>query len=110
MKQRRKLLFKVHNEVVTEESEDLFINQIDEIKWIIAQELECSFDEVEVEVLEYPIEYSDEIDVTEEGLIFWKALHHKPIKGVFCELKEGSDEYLDAMLNGRLEEHLHFFI
>jgi hypothetical protein len=110
MKPRRKLLFKINNEVITEESEDLFFNQIDEIKWILAQEFECSFDEVEVEVLEYPIEFSEDIDVAEEGLIFWKSLHHKPVIGVFCEYDEGSNEYLDAMINGTLEENLHFFI
>jgi len=110
MNARKKLLFKVDNEVVLEESGDLYLNHIDEIKWVIAEELECGFDDVEVEVFEFPIELSEEIDLTDEGLVFWKSLHHKPILGVFCEYEEGSDEYLDAILDGSIEEKLHFFI
>jgi hypothetical protein len=33
MKPRTKLLFKINNEIVLEESTDLYLNQIDELKW-----------------------------------------------------------------------------
>ena len=110
MKQRKKVLFKVNNEVVVEDSTDLKLNQIDELKWVIALECGCGYDDIEVEVLEESLDLSDEVDLTVDGLVFWKSLYITPIQGVVCLLEEGSDEYLDAINNGTLENHLLFFI
>ena len=110
MTQRRKILFKVNDEVVVEETRDLYPNQIDEMKWIIASECECTYDDVEVEFEEVKHELSDDIDVSDVGLIFSSALYHNPIEGVFCTIEEGCDEYLDAILNGTIDKYLNFFI
>ena len=110
MKPRAKLLFKINNEVILEESTDLFLNQIEELKWSIALECECNFDDIEVERVEMSIELSEDIDVTVNGMVFWKSVFMQPIQGVCCDLKEGSDEYLDAINNGTIIEHLKFFI
>jgi hypothetical protein len=110
MNARVKILFKINNEVVVEESTDLFLNQIDEMKWIIASECECSYDDIEVERIELPIDISDEVDVSVDGMHFWKALDLMPIQGVYATLEEGSDEYLDAILDGSIEKHLNFFV
>ena len=110
MNARVKILFKINNEVVVEESTDLFLNQIDEMKWIIASECECAFDDIEVERVELPIEISDDVDVSVMGMHFWKSLDLMPIQGVYATLEEGSDEYLDAILDGSIEKHLNFFI
>lgn len=110
MAQRRKILFKINDEVVVEETRDLYPNQIDEMKWIIASECECTYDDVAVEFEEVKDELSDDIDVSDNGLIFSSALYHTPINGVYCSLKEGSDEYLDAILDGTIENYLNFFV
>ena len=109
MNTKKIILFKINNEVVVEEKEDLFLNQVDEMKWAVALEFKVGFDEVVVEVVDEK-ELSDMVDVTPLGMVFWKALYHEPIKGVYCDLVEGSDEYLDAMNDGTLTEHLNFFI
>jgi hypothetical protein len=110
MKPRTKLVFKINDEIVLEESTDLYLNQIDELKWGIALECECSIDDIEVEKVEIPLEVSEDVDVAVDGLVFWKSLYMQPIQGVTCDLEEGSDEYLDAINNGTLINHLNFFI
>lgn len=110
MNPRAKILFKINGEVVVEESTDLFLNQIDEMKWIIAEECECSYDDIEIERIELPIEISEDVDVSPNGLHFWKALYPNPIIGVYCDLKIGTDEYLDAINDGSIINHLNFFI
>ena len=110
MKPRTKLLFKVNNEIVLEESTDLHLNQIDELKWGIALECECDVADVEVDIVEMDVEMSEDVDVSVDGLVFWKSLYMQPIQGVSCDLEEGSDEYLDAINNGTLINHLNFFI
>lgn len=55
-------------------------------------------------------ELSTEIDVSELGLIFWKSTFFEPIKGLRLELELGSDEHLDAILDGTLEDYIKFFV
>lgn len=109
MKNRKTIHFKIANEVVLIESGDLFLNQIDEYKWVIAQECDCTIDDIDIELIESATEVSEEIDVTIDGMIFWKSLEHRTIVGAECNLEDGSDEYLDAILNDTLHEHINFF-
>ena len=106
----KKVLFKVNDEVVLEEDGDLFLNQIDEIKWKIVEECECRFDDIEVDIVDNVLDLSDDIDVSDNGLIYWKAYYPQPIQGIDCELVEGSDEFLDAMNNGTILDHIYFVI
>ena len=110
MTTRKKLLFKINNEVVVEETQDLTLDQIEALKWVIAGECECQVDEIEVVTLELGQDLSEDIDVGVEGMHFWKSLFMKPVLGVRCDLERGSDEYFDAIRTGTLDQHLHFFI
>ncbi len=108
---RKKILFKIDNIVMVEESRDLSLTEIEKLKELVAQECECAIEDVEVETITTDIEVSEDIDCIADGyLVFWRNLEFKPIRGVYCLLKEGTDEYLDAMNNGTLDEHLIFFI
>jgi hypothetical protein len=106
----KKVLFKVNNEVVLEEDGDLYLNQIDIIKWKIVEECECGFDDIEVDILDNVLDLSDDIDVSDNGLIYWKAYYPQPIQGIDCDLVEGSDEFLDAMNSGTILDHIYFVI
>ena len=110
-KNRKQLFFKVNNEVVAIATGDIYLNEIDEMKWIIVSECECSIDDIDVELVESLAEISEEIDVTDGGMIFWESLEHRIIEGVKLnsDLVEGSDEYLDALLDGSLIDKLDFF-
>ncbi len=104
---RRVTVFKVNNEIVIEEPRDLLVSQIESMKWIIASELECSYDEIDVETIDLPLDLS-EIDVTTTGMFNWKDTQGKILTGVTLNLIEGSDEYLDALNKGELEDHIIF--
>lgn len=51
-----------------------------------------------------------EIDSSPIGLVFWKSTYFEPIQGVKLDITIGSDEYLDAIIDGTLEKHLIFFV
>jgi len=110
MKPRKVILFKVNGEVVCEEHQDLTIEQVEKMKWVVAEEIEVAIFEVEVEYQDLPINLSEEMDVGAEGMYFWKSFEFKTVQGVYSDLIEGSDEYLDAILDGTIENHLNFFI
>jgi len=100
----KKILFKIKDEVVYIEDRDLEINGIENMKAIIARELECQVEDINLDYKDIP-EYS-EIDVTYRGLIYWKSLFAIPLSGVEILLVLGSDEHLDAILNGTIEDYL----
>jgi len=104
---RKKVLFKVNNEVVVEESGEIELTEIERMKLVISQELDCTYDDVEVEYINLPLDIS-EIDVDSQGLFDWREPYPKIITGVKLTLIEGSDEYLDALSNGSLETFLIF--
>lgn len=107
MKKRTKILFKIKDEVVVEHLGTLFLNQIDEYKWMIASECECPFDDIDVETVDESINLS-EIDVNADGMFDWTDVENKILKGVKCSLVVGSDAYLDAIIKGELDEYLIF--
>ena len=106
---RKILLFKINNLVVCEEHKELSIKDIYDYKRAIALELGCSPFDIEVDMEVTEIE-DTELDSTLDGLVFWKSTFFQPIRGVECSLVEGSDEYLDALLDGSLEKYLNFFV
>ena len=107
MTSRKKILFKVNNQIVLEEHRDLFLNQIDEMKWFVASECSCHYDEVEVESVDNNMELS-ELDIDNQGLFDWKSLDCIYISGVKLSLVEGSDAHLEAISNGTIENFLIF--
>jgi hypothetical protein len=109
MTTRRKILFKVDNAVMVEELRDLSIEEIERLKVLVAQECECNPEDVEVDTIEAEVEMSEDVDATDIGFVFWRSLSFEPIVGVRSTLIEGSDEYLDAVNNGTLENYLEFF-
>ena len=107
---RTKVEFKINNEVVVIEDRDLTEKEITDMKFIIAEECEVAYFEVTHNVIKEEREVSDEVDITDIGLIFFKDTYPNPIQGIFCALVQGSDEYLDAILDGTLLDSLNFYI
>jgi hypothetical protein len=101
--------YKIDGEVIIEKHDDLFLNQIDEIKWDLAQIFDVTTDDVEVTTFEIHDELST-LDVTSEGLVYFNGTYPNPIIGMTCILKEGSDEYLDAMNDGTILNYIKFVI
>jgi hypothetical protein len=107
MTSRKKLIFKVNNQIVMEDRRDLYPNQIDELKWFVAKECSCHYEDVEVDIVENTLELS-EMDIDNIGLFDWKSLDCIYLSGLSLSIVEGSDEYLEALTNGTLEDFVIF--
>jgi len=101
--------FIIEGEVIIEKHENLYLNQIDEIKWDLAKIFDVTPDDVEVTTFELEEELST-LDVTDKGLVYFNGLYPNPIVGMTCILEEGSDEFLDAMNNGSILNYIKFVI
>ena len=104
---RKITTFKIDNTVIVEETNDITIDAVERMKKYIAEGYGCTADDVEVEVIESPIELSG-IDVTSNGMFSWLDTDFILYKGVKCDLVIGSDEHLDAINNGSVENYLKF--
>jgi hypothetical protein len=107
MKTRKVYLFKVDGQVVIEERRDLTPKQLEDLKWLTAEELDVAIFDVDVETIEIPEDLSD-IDVTSTGLIDWKDNYFKEITGIKLTVDMLSDEFLDAVNAGTTEQYLEF--
>lgn len=107
MNLRKKILFKVKDQIVMEDNRDLYPNQIDELKWFVANECSCHYEDVDTEIVENTRELS-EMDVDKFGMFDWKSMDCTYITGLALSLVEGSNEHLEAINNGSLETFLIF--
>lgn len=106
MENRKTYLFILGGEVVLEEKKDLTIEAIEDMKKIIAEECSCKIEDIEV-IEDKPKHDFSDIDVSNEGMYNWTEFDWF-FSGVTFTLVEGSDEYLDALNNGTLENFLEF--
>lgn len=105
MKERKRILFKKDGEVVMEETRDLFLNQIDGLKWMLAEELECCYDDIDVEVeITHSKQELSEYDVTSTGIVNWKDPEFKEITGV--KVIGDIDELLDSISKKYFDQYL----
>ena len=105
---RKKVLFIVNGKVVSEETTDTTITKIEQLKWLISRECECGYDNIDVEIIDANHDYS-EVDISVDGLIMWKETHIHTIKGIECCLKDGSDAFMDAVVDDKLHEYINFY-
>ncbi len=109
-----KLIQFIYNDnVIAQQNADMFLNQIDELKWVLAEAYKCLPDEIEARhvTLETNIKMS-EYDLTKRGLSHYSNGYTKGAKGILVSIDESSDEFLDAMVGKNIDEfiekHLHF--
>lgn len=99
--------YKIKDEIIFEDNKDLSLDAVERMKYYIAEAHGCTPDDVEVEAIDSVIELSD-IDVTNDGLFSWSDVEYKIYSGIMLNLVEGSDEHLDAINNGSVENYLIF--
>lgn len=106
---RKHIVFKLNDEIVLVEKRDLMLSEVDEMKNIIAQECECDVNDIDIETIDEVKDLS-ELDVIGGGLVYWSALYPKIIGGVELLIDMGSDDYLDAMNKGSLNDFVDEYI
>lgn len=102
------VLFKVKNQVIVCEPNDLSIDHINEIKKIISEEYFCTCDEIDVEFKKTTI--LSGLEVNEMGMfVFDNYLDQvTKIKLLPFNFEIGSDEHLDAINDGTILDYLIF--
>lgn len=99
--------------VIAQQSAEMFLNQIDELKWLLAEAYKCYPDDIEARhvTLETNVKMSD-YDLTKKGLSHFCNGYINEAKGIVMTIDETSDEFIDAMVGKNVEEfiekHLHF--
>lgn len=103
------VLFKVKNQVIVCEPNDLSIDHIIVIKKIISEEYSCTCDEIDVEFKKTTI--LSEYDVSDEGMYNFTDGYPKlvtKVKLLPFNFEIGSDEHLDAINDGTILDYLIF--
>ncbi len=104
---RKTIQFKVNGEVKAELADNLYLNQIDEHCFALASKFNVNVDDVSTDIVETEVLIS-EFDVTVNGILNFKDVNFESMTGISCTVEFGSDEHLDAILDGiKLEEFLH---
>jgi hypothetical protein len=99
--------------IVAQQSAEMFLNQIDEVKWLLAEAYKCYPDEIETRYVTFEVNPKlSNFDVTNKGIICFNSGYPEVAKGVVMTIDETSDEFLDVMLGKNVEEfiekYLHF--
>ena len=103
---RKKTIFTINGKVIIEQSNDLYVDEIDAWKRVISEECACKVDDIDVEIKIGGQQLSD-MDVNDHGLYDWTT-YDKYFKGLSMDFEIGSDEYLDAISNGTLLDKIKF--
>jgi hypothetical protein len=99
--------------IIAQQNADMFLNQIDEVKWLLAESYQCYPDDIETRVVNLEVEpILSNYDVTNEGIITFNSGYPEVAKGIVMSVDETSDEFLDAMIGKNvyefIEKHLDF--
>ncbi len=103
MTTRKTIIFKLNNEVVCKDQRHLDLVEIVRLRALVAEEMECDYNDIVVEIEEATRELSD-IDSTSEGLVYWKDLYPIPLTGVRLLVSPTSNKFLDNLKN--IDEYL----
>lgn len=99
--------------IVAQQSAEMFLNQIDEVKWLLAEAYSCYPDDIETRYVMFEVDPTlSNYDLTDKGIITFNGGYPEVAKGIVMTIDESSDEFLDAMVGKNvenfIEKHLHF--
>ena len=104
----RKIKFKINGDVVFADNRELTLDDIDLVKKQIIKFFKVDVDDIEVATENFEDMISDSIDVGVDGLIFYGDSHHEPIIAIECIVPMDSDEFINAMTVGDVNDVLRF--
>jgi len=101
-----KVKFNIGTKTIIEKTGNVSDLQVKTMRKMIAHVYKCSENDI-VTVFEAEQEISN-FDVTSDGIFDWMDTEARIINGVKLNLIEGSDEHLEAISNGTLDDYLIF--
>lgn len=106
--------FKYQNEIIAQQSTDLSIDKVMEIKNFLANIFQCNSEDIETitinkwnEKIEHSTHYS-QFDVSDKGIYKWDSLYadDEVIYKVSSNVDESSEEFLDAIIGINVENFI----
>ena len=99
--------------ILAQQSADMFLNQVDELKWLLAEAYECFPDDIETRYVTFDSNPKlSNYDVTDKGIITFNGEYPIATKGIIMTINESSDEFLDVIqgknIDNFIEKYLHF--
>lgn len=109
-----KIIQFIYNDtIIAQQNADMYLNQVDEVKWLLADAYKCFPDEIETRYTTFELNPKlSNYDVTPIGIICFNSGYPIKAKGIVSTINENSDEFVDAMIginvDNFIEKHLHF--
>ena len=105
--------FIYNNEVIAQQSADMFISRVEEIKWLLADVHNCFPDDIETKYVRLDDKpMLSNYDVSKKGIVAFNGNEVTSVKGVIMKLKDSDDEFLDVIqgknINNFVDKHLEF--
>ena len=109
----RLIQFIYKDTIIAQQNADMFLNQIDEVKWLLADAYKCYPDDIETKYVRLDNKsILSNYDVSKKGIVAFNGNEVTNVKGVIMKLKDSDDEFLDAILGKNIErfidKHLEF--
>lgn len=108
MSQRTKIEFKVGNSIIFKTPRNITLENIEHMKKALALNCKCNVDDIET-IYKTPTVEMSEIDVSKHGMQHWETPFLAKFDSIRLNLVLGSNEHLDAISNGTVENYLKFF-
>ena len=100
------------NTIIAQQPATMFLNQVDEVKWLLAEAYDCYPDDIETRITSFetnPIHSN--YDVNNKGIVNFNDSYPIEAKGIVM-LNASDDEFLDAIqgknVDTFIEKYLHF--
>ena len=97
--------------IIAQQSADMFLNQIDEVKWLLAEAYKCYPDDIETRYTTLEVNPTlSNFDVTDKGIVCFNSGYPEVAKGIAMTINETSDEFLDVMLGKNVENFIDKYL
>jgi len=109
-----KLIQFIYNDnIIAQQSADMHLNRVDEIKWLLAEAYKCFPDDIETRYIQLEVKpILSNYDVSNKGIVSFNSNQPTNVKGVIMNLADSDDEFLDAIqgknIDRFVEKHLQF--
>jgi len=109
-----KLIQFIYNDnIIAQQSADMELDRVDEIKWLLAEAYQCFPDEIETIYVGFDLKPNlSNYDVNKKGIVSFNGGEPTNAKGVVMTLSDSDDEFLDAIqgknIDRFVEKHLQF--
>lgn len=99
--------------IIAQQNAEMYLNQVDEVKWLLADAYKCLPDDIETRYTTFEMNPKlSNYDATSIGIVCFNSGYPQGASGVVCTIDESSDEFVDAMLGINVEnfmnKNLHF--